>query len=123
VEEAKTCLGASDGLKLENKIVLAMATRIATERFMIRRIADDAFIAGLTANQTQALIKKFKQKFPGEDDAIRVLDRVALMTPENIHVNAFMYEPIVDMSEEHLKRLYTEVISLGDHAEEAKVHG
>ncbi len=31
------------------------------------------------------------------------------MTPENIHLNAFMYEPIVDMSDHHLKKLYAEV--------------
>jgi len=29
---------------------------------------------------------------------------VVLMTPENIHLNSFMYEPIIDMSDEHLKR-------------------
>ena len=34
------------------------------------------------------------------------------MTPENIHVNSFMYEPIVDMSDEHLKVLYAEVTKL-----------
>jgi hypothetical protein len=31
---------------------------------------------------------------------------VLLMAPENIHLNAFMYEPILDMSDEHLKKLY-----------------
>jgi hypothetical protein len=34
------------------------------------------------------------------------------MTPENIHVNAFMYEPILDLSDDHLKKLYTAVRSL-----------
>jgi hypothetical protein len=35
-----------------------------------------------------------------------------LMTPENIHVNSFMYEPILDMSDEHLRKLYEEVLAL-----------
>jgi hypothetical protein len=35
-----------------------------------------------------------------------------LMTPENLHLNSFMYEPIVDMSDEHLKRLYNDVKKL-----------
>ena len=35
-----------------------------------------------------------------------------LMTPENIHLNAFMYEPILDMSDEHLKKLYGEISGL-----------
>jgi hypothetical protein len=38
--------------------------------------------------------------------------RVVLMTPENIHVNSFMYEPILDMSDEHLRKLYGDVAAL-----------
>lgn len=112
IAEAKNCLGVTDGLGLENKIVLAMATRITAERFMIRKINDDAFVAAIQINQTNALVTKYKTLFQKEKKAISVLDRVALMTPENIHVNAFMYEPIVDMSDEILKRLYREVEQL-----------
>ena len=34
------------------------------------------------------------------------------MTPENIHLNSFMYEPILDISEFHLKHLYKEIQQL-----------
>ena len=34
------------------------------------------------------------------------------MTPESIHINSFMYEPILDMSDEHLRKLYTDVLAL-----------
>ena len=34
------------------------------------------------------------------------------MTPENIHLNSFMYEPILDMSDSHLRALYKEVVAL-----------
>jgi hypothetical protein len=105
-------LVAAPGLNLENKIVLAVATRLAAERYMIGKIKDDKFVAGIAANQTQVLISKFKEKFPKQDETIKILERVGLMTPENIHVNSFMYEPIVDMSDEHLKRLYTDVKKL-----------
>jgi len=111
-EEADACLAADPGLNLENKIVLAVATRLAAERYMIGKIKDTKFVAEIKANQTQALIGKFKSKFSKAEETIRILDRVGLMTPENIHVNSFMYEPIVDMSDEHLKRLYTDVKNL-----------
>lgn len=111
-EEADKCLTVPSGLNLENKIVLAVATRLAAERFMIGKIKDDKFVAAIATNQTQKLIAKFREKFPKEEQAINTLDRVALMTPENIHVNSFMYEPIVDMSDAHLKRLYTDVKKL-----------
>jgi hypothetical protein len=44
------------------------------------------------------LTKKFLELFAG-DPALETLDRVVLMTPENIHLDSFMYEPIVDMSD------------------------
>jgi hypothetical protein len=100
------------GLNLENKIVLAVATRLAAERFMIAKIKDDEFAVGIKHNQAQVLTAKFKEKFPKEEAAIKCLDRVALMTPENIHVNSFMYEPIVDMSDESLRRLYSDTKKL-----------
>lgn len=34
------------------------------------------------------------------------------MTPENIHLNSFMYEPILDMANEHLKELYRKISNL-----------
>lgn len=34
------------------------------------------------------------------------------MTPENIHVNSFMYEPIIDMSDTHLRRLFSDASAL-----------
>jgi hypothetical protein len=112
LEQATACLGGASGLNLENKIVLAIAIRMAAEQFMVKKIADDKFVAAITAHQTQALIDKFKAKFAPDTNAIRVLDQVALMTPENIHVNAFMYEPIVDMSDDHLRKLCTDVVAL-----------
>ena len=41
-----------------------------------------------------------------EEMAKRVIVVVLLMTPEAIHVNSFMYEPILDMSDHHLKKLF-----------------
>ena len=110
--EANGCLAGGAGLNLENKIVLAVAIRLAAERFMIGKINDDEFVFEIAANQTQALMRKFKELFPDEAETIKILDRVALMTPENIHVNSFMYEPIIDMSDDHLRKLYHKVKAL-----------
>lgn len=111
-QEAKGCLAAGVGLNLENKIVLAIAIRLTAERFMINRINDHKFVDSIGENQTQRLIGKFRQAFPVEQSTIGTLEKVGLMTPENIHVNSFMYEPIVDMSDDHLRRLYSEVLKL-----------
>ena len=111
-EQARSCMTAGTGINFENKIVLAIAIRIGAEQFMAKKINDARFVAGIQSHQTQALLTKFKTLFAGETMAIETLDRVMLMTPENIHLNSFMYEPIVDMSDEHLRKLYGEVIAL-----------
>lgn len=110
--EAGECLKAAEGINFENKIVLAMSIRLTAERFMVKRINDPEFVAGIDANQTPKLLKKFRELFGTEMKTIKVLQRVALMTPENIHLNSFMYEPILDMSDGHLRKLYSEVITL-----------
>ena len=109
---ANECLGAQAGLNLENKVVLAIATRLGAERFIAGRLDDPDVLASIERNQTQQLVNMFNDAFPLERETSAVLDRVMLMTPENIHLNSFMYEPIIDMGEEHLCKLYCEVRSL-----------
>jgi hypothetical protein len=110
---ADECIDAGSGLNLENKVVLAIATRLRAERFIVSKLEDEAFWQKIVKKQTQVLIQRFKKQFPNETTASTLLDRVAIMTPENIHLNSFMYEPILDMSDDNLRKLYVAVKSLG----------
>jgi hypothetical protein len=110
--EAELCLKATDGPNLENKILLAIAIRLKVEQYMILKIADTNFVGLISEKQTQKLQERFKQRFPTDTSATSIIDRVLLMTPENIHLNSFMYEPLVDMSGEHLRKLYADVLAL-----------
>ena len=112
MDEADGCLAAGVGMNLENKIVLAIAIRLLAERYIICKIADRAFVRGLEANQARGVVDEFKRRFPRERDATAIFERVSLMTPENIHVNSFMYEPIIDMSDDHLRKLFSDVRAL-----------
>ncbi|WP_339706088.1 hypothetical protein [Algoriphagus aquimarinus] len=96
----------SEIVDLENKIVLSMAIRLKSENYLVREINDNAFWTGITKNQTSKLIKRFKTDFSARTTEILLLDQINLMTPENIHLNSFMYEPILDMANDHLKQLY-----------------
>ncbi|WP_339186224.1 hypothetical protein MKX33_18815 [Paenibacillus sp. FSL R5-0490] len=100
------------GLNLENKIVLSIAARINAENYMIQRINNQSFVSSIRSNQTGKLFGKFKDEFPSEIESIKILEKVNLMTPENIHLNSFMFEPILDLTEHHLKSLYANVKSL-----------
>ena len=111
-QEADACLVAEGGINLENKIVLSIAARLKAEQYMITRINEPDFVAEIHESQTTKLLSKFKEKYPKDGDAISSIDKVVLMTPENIHLNSFMYEPIMDLSDEHLKKVYKEVREL-----------
>lgn len=110
--EANACLQTPDGINFENKVILAIATRVRAEKYMAAKINDAAWLALIDGNQTPVILKRYCQEFPAEVATIKILKRVTLMTPENIHLNSFMYEPILDMSDQHLRRLYMNVIEL-----------
>jgi energy-coupling factor transporter ATP-binding protein EcfA2 len=92
---------------LENKVTLSIAIRLKAEEYMMSKIP----LAGtltITSNQTAELLKHFKLTIP-DKITLSVLDKVLLMTPENIHLNAFMYEPLIDISLFHLVDLHSRV--------------
>ena len=112
LEQAEKALIADEAINFENKIVLSIATRIVAEQHMVTVLDDPTFTDGITGNQTQALFQAYKSRGHGTDESRRILDDVVLMTPENIHVNSFMYEPIIDLSDAALRKLFTRVKSL-----------
>jgi len=113
IEQADLALVADEGVNFENKIVLSIATRLLAESFMVKDLADPTFTNNILANQTQALFQAYRNRGLGTAEVRSTLDLVALMTPENIHVNSFMYEPIIDMSDASLRKLYADVKNLG----------
>lgn len=104
-------------LEIEDKIVVSMAIRLLAEKYMIEEIKENInngyeIIENIYngSNQTGMLIKTYKQNFTVLDRTkLKVLEQVAMMTPENIHLNSFMFEPILDMSLHHLVTLYEEI--------------
>ncbi len=110
-EAADECLTAAHGINLEHKIVMSIAIRLKAEQFMKSKITDQTFISGLDGvlNQTWNLFKKYEEEFNNEKEIIAILKKVNLITPENIHVNSFMYEPILDMGDSELRDLYQTV--------------
>jgi len=99
-----------DEILLENKITLAIAIRLKAEEYLIKELPD-LDLTQITSNQMNHLFQEYKKANPNHLN-IKILDKVNLMTPENIHINAFMYEPLIDMSVFHLIDLYKDVSSL-----------
>jgi hypothetical protein len=104
--------GTEDHIELDKKIVISIAIRLLAEKHMIRRINKQTFVDDITQNQTIELLTEYKRAALGSSEEVEVLEQVNLMTPENIHLNSFMYEPILDMGSSHLRSLYLDVKAL-----------
>jgi energy-coupling factor transporter ATP-binding protein EcfA2 len=102
---------ADERAELESKIILSIAIRLKVEKVIIDKINDHLITDPIQNDsyQTRALINAFQNKFPTDNTTIKLLKEVNIMTPENIHLNSFMYEPILDMSPSQLKTLYKSV--------------
>ncbi len=107
-EQAEACLLLDESFNLEVKLILSIAIRLLTEKYMIKEINDQEFVNNIKRNQAAVLTEKLKEIIPSSD-ALAIIDEVNLMTPENIHFNSFMYEPLIDISSENLKKLYNKV--------------
>lgn len=98
---------SSDEIFLENKIILAIAIRLKAEKIMWSKVTNKEIIKG---NQTGKLYQRYKEEFGNSDrEILKILESVNIMTPENIHLNSFMYEPILDMGINDLNNLYTRI--------------
>lgn len=107
-EAADECLKTPEGINLENKIVLSLAIRLLAEKFMLNKISDKSPIS---SDQTWALMDRYEKEYNNEVRFLEILKRVVLITPANIHINSFMYEPILDMGDGELRELYQVVKS------------
>ena len=117
----------SNDTQLEHKIIMAIAIRHKAEEYMLDKINNYAgqltwkvkrnIVTGTVSaymmhlessgNQTRELFNAYKQF--GSQEKIKILEEVNIMTPENIHLNSFMYEPILDMDINELLNLYQKV--------------
>jgi len=102
-----------EGLDLEHKVVLCIAIRLYAEKVVIN---------GLKKHMGQPeywpepktfgkMLDEYKS-LVASADALKTLEKVSITVSSNIHLNSFMYEPIIDLSIEHLVKLHNEVAVL-----------
>jgi len=101
-----------EGINLEKRIVLSTAIRLLSEKHMLERlrlILESPDYWCDEKNQFGFLFRTYKTYF-GSSDLCMLLNEVSITVNSNIHINSFMYEPIIDMSISHLKRLYADIV-------------
>uniref|UniRef100_UPI000EB0CDD9 hypothetical protein n=1 Tax=Helicobacter pylori TaxID=210 RepID=UPI000EB0CDD9 len=96
-----------DHIELQNKIIFSIAIRLKVEEWMLNKLNQEF---ESTNNQTRELYDAIKKEL--SDDEKRIIQKVLMITPENIHINSFMFEPILDISLDHLYTCFEEVKNL-----------
>lgn len=108
--------GNNDNIDLDDKIILSMAQRLLMEEFIIREIKklDNGvdLLKDIQNFQTGKLVKIYTKEFSLYKDNVKLFNKILLLTSENIHINSFMFEPIIDFSTEVLIDLYSKIYTI-----------
>lgn len=108
--EAITKENDIDPVLIQNKIVLSIAIRIRAEKYLHDKLLEHGKSETelkVNKNQTREWTKVYKKSL-STDANCDIIERVNMMTPEQIHLNSFMFEPLIDMSVHHLVQLYND---------------
>lgn len=95
-------------------MLLSIVIRLPSEILLtekIRTAKRDANYWCSSHSQFGNLMKEFASLAPTASE-LRTLEKVSITVSSNIHLNSFMYEPILDLTIEHLVSLYNEVSGL-----------
>lgn len=99
----------TDNVSLPDKLVTAIAIRLKTEQFLYKVLTKNNIDTVCDEYQTRIWINRTRSKNLLSPIQLEICNRVRLITPESIHVNAFMYEPLIDIPNWQLFELYKEV--------------
>ena len=93
-------------LSLSEKVVLSIGVRSYIEEYIHSCLANHN-LSSISEKTLGKLVGRFKEILPEEyakqSDCI---EQALIIVPENIHINAFMYEPLIDIGSHNLIGLY-----------------
>lgn len=115
LQEADEITGENiTSINLHYNLILAMAARIYAEKYMKANLSDEEIAIAKSSNSvfTRKLFELIKEKEGIPESNLELLDEVNLITPEHIHVNSFMYEPLLDIGFDEVKELYSSIKAL-----------
>ena len=110
-EIANDIFNEDDDISLENKLILSIASRLQAEKYLKQVIiANGNDCPDSSKNQMRAWSEKAKPYLSDNEKVL--MDDINLITPESIHLNAFMYEPLIDVSIWTLNDIWNRVKNL-----------
>jgi len=113
--EAKIIAGqATIDQTLEDKMIITIALRIRCEKYLYKQIlkVDSTIKTRIEDMVMGDLFEEFKNLYPNKSKNKDLINSVCLLVPPHIHVNNFMYEPMIDYSIDRFRQLYNDVIAV-----------
>lgn len=116
-ENTKTIINSEKAMetKLREKVVLGLFIRLFADRFMWKKYekeyGKEPDIVG-KQNESYELYNSIVEKLKEKEQKVILTARV--VAPSFIHVNSFMFEPLVDVGMERLKKVASDVLELND---------
>lgn len=97
--------------KIEDKILISLGMRLRVEKYLYERILmfDKSIVSSIFNMQLGELFIEYKKYYSNRNDIISLVNQVVILTPYHIHVNSFMFEPMIDVSISTLRNLYKKV--------------
>lgn len=106
----------SEDVDLEGKLSCSVKIRILMDMYMMKYSKGNPESVDFTvpgsgkSNQTRVLYETNKELF--NEEGLKIIEKALLITPEYIHFNAFMYEPLIDITKKELTELYIKINQL-----------
>lgn len=94
--------------------MLSIAIRLKSEEYMIKKLKPNG-VDDEEINQNKQTGQLFnlclKNKLIPQNDQL-ILKKALIIMPENVHINSFMYEPLIDTELEDLIKSYNDIKNL-----------
>ena len=99
----------SNSIELDEKIIFSIAIRLLLEK-IFNKIDSSLINGNLMLGEEYNLVKS-----KINDDDKKIINKAIISIPEFIHLNSFMYEPLVDVTTTSLQKLYQDIALFKDN--------
>lgn len=103
----------SDGFSLKDNLVLAIGTRLCIERYIISKISEEDYRNAVSKERdlTRKLLILYSNNCsdPNKQTYLKMFNKAAAIVDGTIHINSFMYEPLVDVGTWEMKKMFNEI--------------
>lgn len=103
----------SDCFSLKDNLVLAIGTRLCIERYIISKISEEDYRNAVSKERdlTRKLLILYSNNCsdPNKQIYLKMFNKAAAIVDGTIHINSFMYEPLVDVGTWEMKKMFNEI--------------